>query len=164
MAFLDRLYKSLHKSNALNHLGIFVRLSPQNLASCEALNMPQKRQDGRRVRDFVFLHMALVILSLFTVSCTSKKESNDFSKNKELVAKGNLIYNTKCTVCHNQDPSKPGAVGPEIAESSVELIRLKTRENKYPERYTPKRQTQAMTPMPELTEDDIKALYEFLSK
>ncbi|MBI2027602.1 MAG: cytochrome c [Deltaproteobacteria bacterium] len=124
------------------------------------LQLSYKITTGRRVATLAMTMMSIVLL----FACTAKKnEGTDRGSSSSAVEKGKALYNTKCTVCHNPDPSKPGAVGPEIAASSIELIRLKTRENKYPQGYTPKRQTLAMTAMPELSEEDVKALHEYLN-
>ena len=64
-----------------------------------------------------------------------------------------------CIVCHNPDPTKPGAAGPEIAGSSRELIEARVLHAAYPPGYTPKRTTRAMVALPYLAAqiDDLAA-------
>jgi mono/diheme cytochrome c family protein len=74
-----------------------------------------------------------------------------------------MIYVQNCIACHNTDPSKPGSVGPEIANSSRELLEMRIIEGKYPAGYTPKRKTSQMPPLPHL-KPEIPALEAYLSK
>jgi mono/diheme cytochrome c family protein len=78
------------------------------------------------------------------------------------IARGRQIYLTNCTACHAQDPSQPGPVGPEIAGSSLELLRAKVLRNEYPPGYTPRRDTRAMVPLAHL-EPELDALAAFLA-
>ena len=54
-----------------------------------------------------------------------------------------------------------GTFGPPIADSSLELLRLRVLGTEYPEGYAPKRDTSLMTPFP-LTGTQIRALHAFL--
>jgi mono/diheme cytochrome c family protein len=76
---------------------------------------------------------------------------------------GSTIYKMKCTSCHNADPTKAGSIGPDIANSSYELLEAKTQRKTYPEGYTPKRKTKIMPKIP-LTEEQIKAIEAFLKR
>lgn len=80
-----------------------------------------------------------------------------------LVQKGRTIYQAKCIVCHNADPKLAGALGPEVKGTSLELLKLRIKEGVYPQNYTPKRTTKLMAPMPELSDEDIKALHAYLN-
>lgn len=75
------------------------------------------------------------------------------------VAKGRQLYVTNCGVCHATDPTKPGAIGPEVAGSSRELVVRRVLHGDYPPGYTPKRQTGNMIALPHLAPvvDDIAA-------
>ena len=75
---------------------------------------------------------------------------------------GKSIYLSRCTACHNVDPSKPGKVGPDIAGSSLELITLKTQKREYPLGYIPKRKTKMMPRIP-LTQNQLKDLHSYIS-
>ncbi len=75
------------------------------------------------------------------------------------VERGRRVYLANCIVCHNPDPTKPGAAGPEIAGSSRALIEARVLHAAYPPGYTPKRTTKAMVALPYLTGqiDDLAA-------
>ena len=79
-----------------------------------------------------------------------------------LAQKVKAVYMANCIVCHNADPTKDGNVGPANAGSSLELLRARVLEGKYPPGHHPKRNTNLMTPLPQL-KDDIEALHEFLN-
>ena len=75
---------------------------------------------------------------------------------------GRAAYQTDCIVCHNPDPTQPGAVGPELAGSSLELLRAKVLRNEYPPGYTPKRDTKGMFALVH-RERDLPAIEAYLS-
>lgn len=77
-------------------------------------------------------------------------------------SEGKRIYMTSCAKCHNTNPSKPGVIGPDIANSSLELITLKTQKREYPKGYKPKRKTKIM-PIIKLSSSQITALHEYIS-
>jgi mono/diheme cytochrome c family protein len=79
----------------------------------------------------------------------------------DLVARGRSVYQSACTACHAPDPARPGPIGPEIAGSSLELLRAKVLRNEYPPGYAPKRDTRAMVPLP-YVEPDLPALAAYL--
>jgi mono/diheme cytochrome c family protein len=81
----------------------------------------------------------------------------------QLVQRGRTVYQTNCVACHASDPSRPGPVGPEIAGSSLELLRARVLTKDYPPGYKPKRPTQVMPPLPHL-EKEIPALHAFLNQ
>src|SRR5262245_15411150 len=55
------------------------------------------------------------------------------------VARGKTVYENVCTACHHRDPSQAGALGPELAGASLEVIESKVLRNEYPPGYAPKR-------------------------
>ena len=59
-------------------------------------------------------------------------------------AKGKEIYMANCTVCHSDDPSKVGGIGPAIKGSSRALIEARVLRVSYPPGYKPKRATKIM--------------------
>ena len=81
---------------------------------------------------------------------------------KSMADVGKVLFITKCTQCHNTDPSKTGAVGPDIADSSFELIKLKTQQRKYPTGYRPKRKTLIM-PVIKLTDAQIESIRAYIA-
>jgi mono/diheme cytochrome c family protein len=80
---------------------------------------------------------------------------------KEAVERGRRLYVANCTACHNNDPALPGAIGPEVAGSSRELLEARILRAEYPPGYTPKRSSNAMAAMPFL-EDGIDDLTAYL--
>jgi len=54
-------------------------------------------------------------------------------------SRGKLVYANVCTACHNADPRQAGALGPELAGASEELVAAKVLRNEYPPGYAPKR-------------------------
>lgn len=76
--------------------------------------------------------------------------------------KGKALYQSTCTVCHNENPKKEGAVGPAIAGASLELVMSKVKTGLYPAGYKPKRTTKLMVPLPHLSDDDIRAISRYL--
>jgi len=73
--------------------------------------------------------------------------------------RGERIYKNVCLACHAGDPSLDGSLGPAIAGSSRELIEARVVRGKYPEGYTPKRNSQVMPKFPHLETaiDDLAA-------
>lgn len=78
-----------------------------------------------------------------------------------LISRGRSIYMSGCIACHHSDPSKPGAVGPDVKGSSRELIEARIMRAEYPPGYQPKRPSRAMAPLPQF-KNDIDALAAFL--
>jgi mono/diheme cytochrome c family protein len=72
------------------------------------------------------------------------------------------LFISKCVMCHNVNPTKPGSIGPAISGSSLELIKLKTQKRQYPKGYVPKRKTKVM-PIVKLTEQEIKLIHSYLN-
>ena len=75
--------------------------------------------------------------------------------------RGRQVYQAQCIACHNTDPAQAGPVGPPVRGSSEELLRAKVVSGTYPPRYTPKRPTKLMQPMPQLA-NDVPALAAYL--
>ena len=123
--------------------------------------------------------MLIFFVLIYIVNCESKSE-NDFNtklvskksletkKTKKRVNingnvnKGKSIYFANCVSCHNNDPKKKGAIGPIVFGSSKELLLAKLNFGKYPEDYTPKRNTKIMPLMSHL-DNHILNLYAFLN-
>jgi mono/diheme cytochrome c family protein len=91
--------------------------------------------------------------------------SKDITQNTsaELLSRGKMIYMTRCIACHNADPKKPGAIGPDIYGSPRALIEARVLRAGYPVGYTPKRPTKLMVALPDLSHD-IEALAAFLNQ
>jgi mono/diheme cytochrome c family protein len=87
---------------------------------------------------------ALIGLPLAGLLCVGCSKTGSQSA----VERGRQVYMTYCVVCHNPDPTRPGAAGPEIAGATRELLEARVLHGAYPPGYTPKRTTKAMTPLP----------------
>jgi len=90
------------------------------------------------------------------------KDPKTAASEQDLVKRGRAVYLSNCIACHNPDPSQDGAIGPANAGSSEALLEAKVIHNTYPPGYTPKRDSNAMIPLPHL-EKDIPALHAYLS-
>lgn len=82
---------------------------------------------------------------------------------EDLAARGRAVYMANCIACHNPDPTQIGALGPEIAGSSRELLEGRVLHARYPEGYKPKRDTAQMVALPHL-ENEIDALTAYLNQ
>ena len=78
-----------------------------------------------------------------------------------LLARGRSVYLANCTACHGPDPRFAGALGPEVADASRELLVARVLRGEYPPGYAPKRDSTLMVPMPHL-ESEIDALLAYL--
>jgi len=105
---------------------------------------------------------------LVLISCT-KKEPAPHSDGSNVAAvdveaaRGRAVYQVSCTACHNSDPKKPGALGPDVFGSSRILIEARVVRAQYPPNYKPKRTTKIMQPLPQLVHD-VDALYKYLNQ
>ena len=87
------------------------------------------------------------------------KETFTLAKDPE---KGRVVYHVNCTPCHNNDPQKPGTIGPKIYGASKELLFKKINYGEYPNDYSPKRSTKIMPLMQHLN-NEISNLHAFLN-
>ncbi len=102
---------------------------------------------------------ALAALSL-TIACGGG-ESAVANTGGDAV-RGRAVYKTTCGACHNADPRLPGAVGPEVAGASRELLEARVLHATYPPGYTPKRDTKLMAALPQMA-PEIDHLHAYLS-
>ncbi|MEK7790657.1 MAG: cytochrome c [Deltaproteobacteria bacterium] len=100
---------------------------------------------------------AFIVIFLFVLSCFAKEPGSAQAK------KGKALYQATCTACHNADPKKAGAIGPEIYGSRLDVMIEKVKKNAYPKGYKPKRPTTIMIPLPHLTDADIAAIHAYLN-
>ena len=77
--------------------------------------------------------------------------------------RGKAIYTAKCISCHNVNPAKKGSIGPDIADSNIPLLIMKTQYKKYPKGYKPKRKTKIMPKIP-LSDKQLYYLYEYITE
>ncbi|HEY8121783.1 MAG TPA: cytochrome c [Myxococcota bacterium] len=106
------------------------------------------------MRSLLLLAISLAALSL---ACSG----GDSDAQAALVKRGKVVFETNCTACHSPDPRLDGPVGPGNACASSELLHAKVLRNEYPPGYAPKRDTQAMAPLPHL-EKELPALAAYL--
>ncbi len=98
-------------------------------------------------------------LFILVLSFSACKEETKLSP---LAERGKIVYISNCIACHNQDPRLQGSIGPDVANSSLELITKRLLERSYPANYKPKRETQVMPDFPQL-KNDIPAIHAYLN-
>jgi mono/diheme cytochrome c family protein len=103
--------------------------------------------------------LALALMPLLPLLAACSAEETD--PQTTLVKRGKVVFDTNCIACHAADPRRDGALGPANACASAELLAAKVLRNEYPPGYTPKRDTQAMAPLPHL-EPELPALTAYL--
>ena len=108
-------------------------------------------------------------LALLSLGCTQKKEikpeaspSALEAQTQALIKRGRAIYQAQCIACHNSDPKRPGALGPDVYGSSKELLTARIMHADYPPDYKAKRYTHQMQAMPHL-KDEIDAIHAYLN-
>lgn len=106
----------------------------------------------------------LGLVALFILSACSKnpKLAALPIEQQELIEKGRTVYFANCVQCHNANPKKSGATGPDLYASTKELVHKRVIFLEYPEGYKPKRNTSDMGELEEL-EADIPALHAFIN-
>jgi mono/diheme cytochrome c family protein len=103
-----------------------------------------------------------VALAGLCIACSpGSEDGSQAAAVSPAVAEGRQVYLANCTACHNQNPNLPGALGPDVAGSSEELLEARVVRGEYPPGYTPKRQSNAMIPLPHLA-PKIPALAAYL--
>ena len=78
------------------------------------------------------------------------------------IEKGRVVYFANCVSCHNNNPKKPGSIGPEVYGVSIGVLTQKIISGKYPENYRPKRTSKIMPSMPHLNKE-ISNLHAFIN-
>tara|TARA_B100000029_G_scaffold170016_1_gene166318 strand:+ start:427 stop:765 length:339 start_codon:yes stop_codon:yes gene_type:complete len=78
------------------------------------------------------------------------------------IEKGRMVYFANCVSCHNNNPRKPGSIGPEVYGVSIDVLTQKIVSGKYPENYIPKRTSKIMPSMPHLNKE-ISNLHAFIN-
>ncbi len=98
------------------------------------------------------LHVLVLVAVLLAFGAASALAAGDANKGKQ-------AYIANCSACHNLDPSKPGALGPEVKGASKALLTARLLSASYPEGYKPKRPTKLMVALPHLkgSIDDLAA-------
>ena len=78
------------------------------------------------------------------------------------IEKGRMLYFANCVSCHNNNPKKPGSIGPEVYGVTIDVLTQKIVYGKYPENYRPKRPSKIMPSMPHLNKE-ISNLHAFIN-
>jgi len=78
------------------------------------------------------------------------------------IEKGRMVYFANCVSCHNNNPKKPGSIGPEVYGVSIDVLTQKIVSGKYPENYRPKRTSKIMPSMPHLKKE-MSNLHAFIN-
>ena len=78
------------------------------------------------------------------------------------IEKGRMVYFANCVSCHNNNPKKPGSIGPEVYGVTIDVLTQKIVYGKYPENYRPKRPSKIMPSMPHFNKE-ISNLHAFIN-
>ena len=78
------------------------------------------------------------------------------------IEKGRIVYFANCVSCHNNNPKKPGSIGPEVYGVSIDVLTQKILSGKYPKNYRPKRTSKIMPSLPHLNKE-ILNLHAFIN-
>ena len=114
-----------------------------------------------------------LLLIMFVSNCEKKsieQEEAEVDQNKlnntvaltTDIEKGRMVYFANCVSCHNNNPKKPGSIGPEVYGVSIDVLTQKIVSGKYPKNYRPKRPSKIMQPMPHLNKE-ISNLHAFIN-
>ena len=90
-----------------------------------------------------------------------KNLNNNFALTTD-IEKGRMVYFANCVSCHNNNPKKPGSIGPEVYGVSIDVLTKKIVSGKYPENYKAKRPSKIMPAMPHLNKE-ILNLHAFIN-
>ena len=114
-----------------------------------------------------------LLMIMFVSNCEKKSieqeeaEAEQKKLNKTValttdIEKGRMVYFANCVSCHNNNPKKPGSIGPEVFGVSIDVLTQKIVSGKYPENYIPKRTSKIMPSMPHLNKE-ISNLHAFIN-
>jgi mono/diheme cytochrome c family protein len=106
--------------------------------------------------------LSVLGLSVFLATACSNDDGAKTAKNPD-ADRGRAVFLANCIACHNNDPSRDGAIGPAIKGSPRELLQARVLTSGYPPNYRPKRPTKIMPQFPFLR-DEIPYLAAYLAK
>ena len=95
------------------------------------------------------------------VEANQKKNNNNVALKTD-IEKGRTLYFANCVSCHNNNPKKPGSLGPEVYGVPLDVLTQKIVSGEYPENYRPKRTSKIMPLMPHLNKE-ILNLHAFIN-
>ena len=123
------------------------------------------------MRGLFFALLLIMLVSNCEKKSIEQKETEAEAGQKKLnntvslitnIEKGRMVYFANCVSCHNNNPKKPGSIGPEVYRVTIDVLTQKIVSGKYPENYIPKRTSKIMPSMPHLSED-ISNLHAFIN-
>ena len=123
------------------------------------------------MRRFFFALLLIMLISSCEKKSIKQEEEESEPDQKKLnntiasttdIEKGRMAYFANCVSCHNNNPKKPGSIGPEVYGASIDVLAQKIVFGKYPENYSPKRTTKIMPVMPHLKKE-ISNLHAFIN-
>ena len=123
------------------------------------------------MRRFFFALLLIMLISSCEKKSIKQDESESEPDQKKLnntiasttdIEKGRMAYFANCVSCHNNNPKKPGSIGPEVYGASIDVLTQKIVFGKYPENYSPKRTSKIMPLMPHLKKE-ISNLHAFIN-
>lgn len=92
---------------------------------------------------------ALILLFFTVFSFNSQAQS--YSPTEMKLTEGKGLYVINCIRCHNANPTKAGAIGPELYTTPNNVFTTKVPNGTYPNGYAPKRRTKIMPKFKSLT-------------
>ena len=92
----------------------------------------------------------------------NQKNLNNSVASNNYIEKGRMVYFANCVSCHNNNPKKPGSIGPEVYGVKIDVLTQKIISGKYPKNYRPKRASKIMPVMPHL-KNKISHLHAFIN-
>ena len=123
------------------------------------------------MRRFFFALLLIMLISSCEKKSIKQEEAESEPDQKKLnntiasttdIEKGRMAYFANCVSCHNNNPKKPGSIGPEVYGASIDVLAQKIVFGKYPENYRPKRTSKLMPLMPHLNKE-ISNLHAFIN-
>tara|TARA_B100000945_G_C19897002_1_gene374354 strand:+ start:78 stop:449 length:372 start_codon:yes stop_codon:yes gene_type:complete len=117
---------------------------------------------------FLALPMIMLVSNCEKESIKQEEAKADQVKLKNTVTlktdieNGRMVYFANCVSCHNNNPKKPGSIGPELYGVSIDTLTQKIIYGKYPENFRPKRKSKIMPLMPHLNKK-ISNLHMFIN-
>ena len=112
------------------------------------------------MRGLFFALLLIMLVSNCEKKSIKQEESEERQKNfnntvalTNDIEKGRMVYFANCVSCHNNNPKKPGSIGPEVYGVSIDVLTQKIVSGKYPENYRPKRTSKIMPSMPHLNKE-----------
>ena len=123
------------------------------------------------MRRFFFALLLIILISSCEKKSIKQEEAESEPDQKKLnnnialttdIEKGRMVYFANCVSCHNNNPKKPGSIGPEVYGASIDVLTQKIVFGKYPENYSPKKTSKIMPLMPHLKKE-ISNLHAFIN-